>query len=454
MRYFFMRWARNAFFIMSMTFALLLLTPDRMMQFQWVWIGWVFLLSGAMAAMSAYRWWEQSRDMALISAQYKEMTKSYRNANQVLLPPDASLYPLSREFNEMQTTVRRELIANRRQVASYETLFENLPIGVLTVDYRHRIVDMNDAAWQMLERRRVTLPTNEHDILKHFILVEIIRRTFEKRENIRQVVALNIGGKQRQIEITTLLHQPTSDRDEVIVLLYDLTTMLTLEQMQADFLANASHEFKTPLTAINGFIETLQGPAGADATLREQFLGIIESEARRMTDLVNDVLSLSRIQHGQTVAENSIIPLAHFTDELWQTLQESAQQKNITFKNTIAPDIEISSTPETLKALVVNLLSNAVKYNQENGQIEVSAQVEKNVWSLRVKDSGIGIPTSQQTRIFERFYRGDASRQRRIADGTGLGLAIVSELVQQLNGQIHLQSQVGVGTTFTITLPK
>jgi len=165
-------------------------------------------------------------------------------------------------------------------------------------------------------------------------------------------------------------------------------------------------------------------------------------------------LSLSRIQHGQTVAENSIIPLAHFTDELWQTLQESAQQKNITFKNTIAPDIEISSTPETLKALVVNLLSNAVKYNQENGQIEVSAQVEKNVWSLRVKDSGIGIPTSQQTRIFERFYRGDASRQRRIADGTGLGLAIVSELVQQLNGQIHLQSQVGVGTTFTITLPK
>jgi two-component system phosphate regulon sensor histidine kinase PhoR len=333
-------------------------------------------------------------------------------------------------------------------------MLDNLPVGVLTVDYQHKVVDVNRAAWELLDRPKTTLPVNENQIFRHFSLLDIVRQTFETRQNAQSVLSLPINGQMRQLEVTTLLHQAPSARDEVIVLLYDLTTLLALERMQADFLANASHEFKTPLTAINGFVETLQGPAGEDSAVREQFLGIIENEAHRMTDLVNDVLSLSRIHYGEAGQDVSVVNLADFINEAWQSIQESAAHKDITFTNHVPRDLTVTISNGALKTLLANLLTNAVKYNQVGGQVIVNADMDLQHWTLRIEDTGIGIPKSQQNRVFERFYRGDASRQRRIADGTGLGLAIVQELVQQLNGQIQLQSQVGVGTTFQVTLPK
>ncbi|MGO2978532.1 MAG: sensor histidine kinase, partial [Leuconostoc mesenteroides] len=231
-------------------------------------------------------------------------------------------------------------------------------------------------------------------------------------------------------------------------MLYDLTEVLKLERMQADFLANASHEFKTPLTAITGFVETLQGDAGADEETRTQFLQIVADEAKRLSALVNDILSLSRMQHKVDEKISNLQISAIVERQL-----EKIDTKTVTVHNDIAPDFSVSGIASDVSTIVQNLLTNSVKYNKTDGEVWISAYKDTQQWQIKVSDSGIGIPLNQQSRIFERFYRGDESRQRKIASGTGLGLAIVNEIVNQHNGEINIKSQVGVGTTISVILP-
>ncbi|WP_308736787.1 sensor histidine kinase [Leuconostoc fallax] len=261
-----------------------------------------------------------------------------------------------------------------------------------------------------------------------------------------------IDGENKQYEATTFF-QTDDEHTEVMVILYDLTTVLKVERMQADFLANASHEFKTPLTAITGFAETLQGSAGEDQSIREQFLQIISDETKKLTLLVNDVLSLSKIKHEPDRNTEERINLYMLVQEQWQSIQHLVIKNDIKLVNDIPDNFEVVTFKNDLTIIVKNLLANAVKYNRENGQVRLSAQKTADHWSFSVRDTGIGIPTNQQARVFERFYRGDESRQKTIADGTGLGLAIVNELLAKHQGNIKLNSQVGVGTTFTVIFP-
>jgi two-component system phosphate regulon sensor histidine kinase PhoR len=222
--------------------------------------------------------------------------------------------------------------------------------------------------------------------------------------------------------------------------------------MQSDFLANASHELKTPLTAITGFIETLQGPAGEDATTRQQFLQIVSDEAQRLSLLVNDILSLSRAQQRDDTLQKELT-ISDMIDKQWEQIGTLYTDKAITLRNDVPRDFVVHSIYADVNTILQNLLVNAVKYNVQGGSIQVTAFKDHQHWQLNIKDTGIGIPTSQQSRIFERFYRGDESRQRKIANGTGLGLAIVNEIVSKHNGTIKVQSQVGVGTVMSMTMP-
>ena len=222
--------------------------------------------------------------------------------------------------------------------------------------------------------------------------------------------------------------------------------------MQSDFLANASHELKTPLTAITGFIETLQGPAGADPATREMFLDIVAQEAKRLSSLVNDILSLSRVQQKREAVQTDLV-IHDMVAEQWQHVMPLAETKGVQLRNDVPSDFIIRGLKTDVEMILQNLIVNAVKYNVSGGDIHVTAYKDHQHWQLNVKDTGIGIPTNQQSRIFERFYRGDESRQRKIASGTGLGLAIVNEIVNKHNGEIKVQSQVAVGTTISVTLP-
>jgi two-component system phosphate regulon sensor histidine kinase PhoR len=284
-------------------------------------------------------------------------------------------------------------------------------------------------------------------VIRQFTLSEIINHTFNTNQRQHSILNLMIDGEARQYDVSTLFHQSGSNA-EVMVMLYDLTEVLKLERMQADFLANASHEFKTPLTAITGFVETLQGDAGADEETRTQFLQIVADEAKRLSALVNDILSLSRMQHKVDEKISNLQISAIVEQQL-----EKIDTKTVTVHNDIAPDFSVSGIASDVSTIVQNLLTNSVKYNKTDGEVWISAYKDTQQWQIKVSDSGIGIPLNQQSRIFERFYRGDESRQRKIASGTGLGLAIVNEIVNQHNGEINIKSQVGVGTTISVILP-
>lgn len=305
----------------------------------------------------------------------------------------------------------------------------------------------NQTVADMLGVEMPEVPILDSLVIRQFTLSEIINHTFNTNQRQHSILNLMIDGEARQYDVSTLFHQSGSNA-EVMVMLYDLTEILKLERMQADFLANASHEFKTPLTAITGFVETLQGDAGADEGTRTQFLQIVADEAKRLSALVNDILSLSRMQHKVDEKISNLQISAIVEQQL-----EKIDTKTVTVHNDIAPDFSVSGIASDVSTIVQNLLTNSVKYNKIDGEVWISAYKDTQQWQIKVSDSGIGIPLNQQSRIFERFYRGDESRQRKIASGTGLGLAIVNEIVNQHNGEINIKSQVGVGTTISVILP-
>lgn len=370
----------------------------------------------------------------------------------VLVSADSDNWDLIRQFNDLQSYVRQQQHHNRRQILNYQTLLASLPVGVINVNHHHEINVFNETASRMLHMTTPILPVAEHLLIQQFTLSELISQTFNQKNGQRTILNLAIDGENKQYEATTFF-QTDDEHTEVMVILYDLTTVLKVERMQADFLANASHEFKTPLTAITGFAETLQGSAGEDQSIREQFLQIISDETKKLTLLVNDVLSLSKIKHEPDRNTEERINLYMLVQEQWQSIQHLIIKHDIKLVNDIPDNFEVVTFKNDLTIIVKNLLANAVKYNRENGQVRLSAQKTSDHWSFSVRDTGIGIPTNQQARVFERFYRGDESRQKTIADGTGLGLAIVNELLAKHQGNIKLNSQVGVGTTFTVIFP-
>lgn len=370
----------------------------------------------------------------------------------VLAEPDSPYYDLIRQFNEMQNFVQQAQQTAQRDVTNYRSLLASLPVGVININRAHTIDVFNETAAALLGIQRPETPISEGLVIRQFTLSELITQTFNSQKNQQSILNLQINGEMKQYEVSTLYHQGDLKHAEVMIIIYDLTSVLQVERMQSDFLANASHELKTPLTAITGFIETLQGQAGEDRATREMFLDIVAQEAKRLSSLVNDILSLSRVQQKRE-AVHTELAIHDMVTEQWQHVMPLATTKSVTLRNDVADDFMIRGLKTDVDMILQNLIGNAVKYNVFGGDIHVTAYKDHQHWQLNVKDTGIGIPTNQQTRIFERFYRGDESRQRKIASGTGLGLAIVNEIVNKHNGEIKVQSQVAVGTTVSVTLP-
>lgn len=370
----------------------------------------------------------------------------------VLTEPNLPYYDVIRQFNALQSYIRDEQLSARRDINNYQSLLASLPVGVINVNRQHVVDVFNQTAADLLGVELRQTPVTESLVIQQFTLSELINQTFNAQKNQRSVLNLQINGETKQFEASTLYHKNDSQYAEVMVILYDLTSVLQIERMQSDFLANASHELKTPLTAITGFVETLQGKAGEDPTVRAQFLKIVADETNRLALLVNDILSISRSYQNSDDKQVSLAVHTIVTDQ-WQHMKTIAASKNVTFINNVPQDFTIYGFKHDLQTILQNLIGNAIKYNVLNGSVTVSAYQHDSYWQLEVKDTGIGIPKQQQSRIFERFYRGDESRQRHIASGTGLGLAIVNELVSKHHGEINVNSQVAVGTTIVIKLP-
>ncbi len=247
--------------------------------------------------------------------------------------------------------------------------------------------------------------------------------------------------------------EPALDGAAAILTLHDVTALKRSEQMRADFIANAGHELKTPLATLIGFIETLLGPAREDVVARERFLGIMREQAQRMARLVDDLLSLSRIELNEHVAPTDRVALAPVIDEVARGLELRAAERGIRIIRALPPDLpEVQGDRDELAQIFQNLLDNAVKYGRPHSEIEVSGGTGcEMLVRVAVADQGEGIPSEQLPRLTERFYRVDTARSRELG-GTGLGLAIVKHILNRHRGRLDIASTVGRGSTFTVWL--
>lgn len=264
------------------------------------------------------------------------------------------------------------------------------------------------------------------------------------------------GNYHHRIEVRT--------RDELETLAGSINNMagelaVSVEEMKRadnirrEFVANVTHELKTPLTSISGFVETLQDGAADNPEIRRKFLDIIAVEASRLKRLIDDILVISDIESGRELNTDRDLNVCEAVDEVIASIQPQIEKKRIRVETHYAYEIYIGGNRDRFKQMMMNLVENAVKYSEEGGRVTVSAEKRDGKAILRVRDEGIGIAEENLPRLFERFYRVDKSRSQK-AGGTGLGLAIVKHIAGLFGGEVTVESQLGKGSTFTVILPE
>jgi two-component system phosphate regulon sensor histidine kinase PhoR len=279
----------------------------------------------------------------------------------------------------------------------------------------------------------------------------LLRESIEKNVPlINEIIITSPDEKILRISTNPIKSKEDSDTNlGGIIFIQDITSIRKLEQIRTDFVSNVTHELKTPLTSIRGFIETLRSGAVNDKAVADRFLEIIDIEAERLYVLINDILQLSEIENKQKDINIGRHNLNSIVDETLSILQGVADKKNISLTSEIDKDLSIVANRDRIKQMLINLIENGIKYTLENGSVHVYAAKKAGKVLISVKDTGIGIPQEHLSRIFERFYRVDKGRSRNMG-GTGLGLSIVKHIVNLYNGDIKVISTPGTGTEFII----
>ncbi len=301
-------------------------------------------------------------------------------------------------------------------------------------------------------------------MLRHPGLRSAIERALTEPEAGAQIADLVLPAPvRRELQATILrLEPPLADGGALVAVLSERTRERLVERMRADFVANASHELRTPLASLIGFIDTLRGPAADDPPAQIRFLAIMAEQAARMSRLIDDLLSLSRIELSEHQPPADIVDLAALASRLLAAFELRIAERRAVLHRVSQPDLPpIVGDADQLTQVLQNLLDNALKYGREGGQLGfrlIQAEASDRRWPARpgllisVQDDGIGIPKQDLPRLTERFYRVDKGRSRTVG-GTGLGLAIVKHIVNRHRGQVLIESELGVGSTFTVWLP-
>lgn len=340
-------------------------------------------------------------------------------------------------------------------------LFDELPDAVILVDDDGRLVSTNKAArmhftGEHAERRYLSAS------LRRPVILEAVQRVRQSGV-AEEVEFVDLVPVERHFKVlVTRLPRFEETGGAILVVIHDLTEVKRIEQMRADFIANASHELRTPLSSLAGFIETLRGHARDDVEAREKFLGIMDEQARRMRRLIDDLLSLSRIELNEHVAPSGSVDLEAAAREVADALQPLAREVQTEIKVQAQPRLPAAlGDRDEIVQVLQNLVDNAIKYGRpgRNIEITVGAGAPPNGGGLMgpsvyfsVRDHGEGIAREHIPRLTERFYRVDV-KQSRERGGTGLGLAIVKHIVSRHRGKLIVKSELGEGSTFTVVLP-
>lgn len=352
---------------------------------------------------------------------------------------------------KLSEQIRKSLNKLKYERNKVEYILDNMTEGFILINESQEVLTMNQSARQILQYQGEDLSQNIVHYTQNIDIISAVERAVKEDE----FSAFDITGADNRIysaHISTVKKGILNEHNSgVVILLIDVTNDRQAQQMRQEFFSNVSHELKTPITSIQGFAELLESNMISDENKKKEFLQRIKKETQNMTNLINDILMISRLE-TKTVDEN-IAPtkIKPILQEVLSTLEPIAHQSGVTLELE-CEDIVMNANAQQLHQLCNNLVLNAVKYNRENGKVSITGKKEKESFYLNVSDTGIGIPPDCQQRVFERFFRVDKGRSRKMG-GTGLGLSIVKHIVQFYNGSISLESEVGKGTSITIRLP-
>lgn len=353
--------------------------------------------------------------------------------------------------NELARRLQRLNHKQKLQSNRLKTTVENIPSSILMIDKYGEIVVANKSFYNVFTPEKAV----EHKSYVDFVdltLQKLIIEAFKVEKPIYDQIELTIDQVHQKYFDTScvpILSKTKKNLYGMVIVLHDITNLKKLENLRREFVANVSHELKTPITSIKGFAETLLDGAKNDEQTLNEFLKIISKESDRIETLVFDLLDLSHVEQ-QTEIVTEYVSLSEIAESTIKNMQNIAEEKQITIVNEIKPDIVIDANKDKVSQVALNLLSNAVSYSKASSEVIVRVYKDANKRIMEVQDFGIGISAEDQQHIFERFYRVDKARSRD-SGGTGLGLSITKHIMEAHNGRINVFSRPNEGSTFRVT---
>ncbi len=391
-----------------------------------------------------------SRRIAQLGA-YAERLLDPQVSTEPLPLGDDDLGALARALQRTAAQIRLLVETLRLEGARREAILASMVEGVLAVDNDLRVIFCNSSFARALGAR----PPTQAGIA----MVELVRDPA-----LREIITGVLTTGQRTERRLTLpaaadhtfevLAGPLAGASTpgALAILHDVTEIERLERVRKDFVANVSHELRTPLAAIRGYAETLLEGALQDENHNRKFIEIIQAQATRLSNIASDLLTLSELESNAAARPPGPVSIRTVLESALHTVESAARLHGVQLLADRIDDLTVLGNELQLEQVFGNLLDNAVKFNRPNGEVRLEARALPGSASITVRDTGIGIPSEDLPRIFERFYRVDKARSRE-AGGTGLGLSIVKHVVEQMNGSIQVESRLGQGSVFTVTIP-
>ncbi|MEN2985853.1 MAG: ATP-binding protein [Thermodesulfovibrionaceae bacterium] len=364
------------------------------------------------------------------------------------------IYQLSKISPKETTKIQRKINDRYQQdsLEHFETIIKSITDGLLIVDNKGYVSFANKSFKDIMKLNDPPEGKRFIEVIRNIDLINLLRKCIETKQEVKDEVIIKKLGYN-----ITILAKAIPILDSVgkisffILLLQDITRLKQLENLRTEFIANISHELKTPVTTIKSYTETLLEGAIEDRENLRKFIEIIKNQTDRLNALIEDLLTLSKIEYGEIKIEKEKLFLESMVDSVFQIFSDKAQKKGVYCKKDIPPNTLISADREKFLQILINLIDNAIKFTEKGG-VTVRFYKEDSKGIISVEDTGIGIPKEHLHRIGERFYRVDKARSR-LLGGTGLGLAIVKHLVSAHGWQLKIESEVGVGTKVKIIIP-
>ena len=358
-------------------------------------------------------------------------------------------------YNAIVARIQERVFRQRNRNHVLSTVMSQMQNGILAVDDDLRVIFVTSVAKKLLGIVGNAEGLNINDASKDVKLDDLFKEAMRQEGVYTNEVAARtaVGRGHRPLRLYVSPMRQNNKIVGALAIVEDITELRRLEQVRTDFAANVSHELKTPLTSIQGFVETLDAGAIDNPEMAHKFLRIIMMETERLTRLINDILSISKLESGDTEVATERIRLDKKAHDVCEMLSIHAADKQVTINSHLNKEpVFIIGNPDRVEQLLINLTENAIKYNKPGGSVTVQVFANHDEANVTISDTGIGIPEEHLPRLFERFYRVDKGRSRQMG-GTGLGLAIVKHIVRSMNGEIEVHSKFGEGTEFLITLP-